>query len=266
MPALRAEDPRREAGVPRDLMRNLKATIQYDGTDYVGWQRQGAGVSIQGLVEDALEPIEGSPVVVHGAGRTDAGVHALAQVATFGLSAAIEPATLVRALNGVLPPQVRVTGVEEMDPPFHARFSATGKMYEYRVINAPLVSPFLHRYVWHVAQPLNLDAMREASLGMVGTHDFAAFQGAGSLVASTSRTIRSLEWEDGGGYDLPLIMRIEGDGFLRHMVRNIVGTMVDVGIGRWSPSEIARILASRDRAQAGRTAPPQGLFLVRVLY
>ena len=148
-------------------MRNLKATIQYDGTDYVGWQRQGAGVSIQGLVEEALEPIEGSPVVVHGAGRTDAGVHALAQVATFGLSAAIEPAILVRALNGVLPPQVRVTGVEEMEPLFHARFNATGKIYEYRIINASLVSPFLHRYVWHVAQPLNLEAMREASLGVI---------------------------------------------------------------------------------------------------
>jgi tRNA pseudouridine38-40 synthase len=266
MSAVRQGHPGREAGIPRDLMRNLKATIQYDGTDYVGWQRQATGISIQALLEDALDPIEGSPVVVHGAGRTDAGVHALAQVATFALNAAIEPATLARALNGVLPPQVRVITVEEMDPAFHARFSATGKMYEYRVVNAPLVSPFLRNYVWHVAQPLDLGAMREASACLVGTHDFSAFQGSGSVVASSSRTVRSIEWEDGGGPGLPLIMRIEGDGFLRHMVRNIAGTLVDVGIGRWSPSEITRILASRDRRRAGRTAPPQGLFLVRVLY
>jgi tRNA pseudouridine38-40 synthase len=247
-------------------MRNLKITIQYDGTDYVGWQRQDTGVSIQALLEDALEPIEGAPVVAHGAGRTDAGVHAIAQVATFELGAAIQPPTLVRALNGVLPPQVRVIGAEEVEPGFHARFSATGKIYEYRVVNAPLVSPFLHRYVWHVVQPLDFDAIRQASALLVGTHDFASFQGAGSVVVSSSRTIRSIEWQDGGGYDLPLVMRIEGDGFLRHMVRNIAGTLVEVGAGRWPASAITGILAARDRARAGRTAPAQGLFLVRVLY
>lgn len=266
MSTLRAEHPGRQTGLSRDLMRNLKATIQYDGTDYVGWQRQATGVSIQALLEDALAPIEGSPVVVHGAGRTDAGVHALAQVATFGLEAGIRPAILARALNGVLPPQVRVTAVEEVEPGFHARFSATGKIYEYRIINAPVVSPFLHRYVWHVAHPLDLDAIRQASALMIGTHDFASFQGSGSFVTSTSRAVRSIEWEDGGGYDLPLVMRIEGDGFLRHMVRNIVGSLVEVGIGRWSPPVLGDILAARDRGQAGRTAPPQGLFLVRVLY
>jgi tRNA pseudouridine38-40 synthase len=263
---VREEHPGREAGIARDLMRNLKVTIQYDGTDYVGWQRQDTGVSIQALLEEALAPIEGSPVVVHGAGRTDAGVHAVAQVATFGLEAAIQPAILARALNGVLPPQVRVMAVEEVEPGFHARFSASGKIYEYRIINAPIVSPFLHRYVWHVAHPLDLDAVREGSALMVGTHDFASFQGSGSSVTSTVRHVRSLEWEDGGGYDLPLIMRIEGDGFLRHMVRNIVGTLVEVGIGRWPPSALGAILAARDRGQAGRTAPPQGLFLMRVLY
>ena len=247
-------------------MRNLKITIQDDGTDYVGWQRQDTGVSIQALLEEALEPIEGASVVVHGAGRTDAGVHAIAQVATFELDAGIQPATLARALNGVLPPQVRVVGAEEVEPGFHARFSATGKIYEYRVVNAPLVSPFLHRYVWHVVQPLDFDAIRQASALLVGTHDYASFQGAGSVVVSTSRSIRSIEWQDGGGYDLPLVMRIEGDGFLRHMVRNIVGTLVEVGAGRWPASALTEILAARDRARAGRTAPAQGLFLVRVLY
>lgn len=247
-------------------MRNLKITLQYDGTDFVGWQRQDAGVSIQGLLEDALVPIEGSAVVVHGAGRTDAGVHALAQVATFGLRGAIDPATLTRALNGVLPPAVRVTAAEEVDPGFHARFSATGKVYEYRVVNAPFVSPFLHKYTWHVPAPLDLDAMRHASRLLVGTRDFEAFQGTGSSVASTTRTVHSLDWEGGVGCDVPTVMRIAGNGFLRHMVRNIAGTLVDLGSGRWQASDLAAILDSRDRAKAGRTAPARGLFLVRVLY
>ena len=247
-------------------MRNLKLTLQYDGTNYVGWQRQDSGMSIQLLLEDALAPIEGSRVSVHGAGRTDAGVHALAQVATVTLTAPIDAATLARALNAELPRDVRVLAVEDVDPGFHARFSATGKVYEYRIVNAPIVSPFIQRYVWHVQPPLDLDVIREASNALVGMHDFAAFQGAGSVVASTERVVRGLAWEDGGRYDLPLVMRIEGDGFLRHMVRNMVGTLVEIGIGRWPASRAAEILASRDRSQAGTTAPAQGLFLARVDY
>jgi tRNA pseudouridine38-40 synthase len=245
---------------------NIKITLQYDGTEYVGWQRQAAGVSIQSLLEDALGPIEGSPVVVHGAGRTDAGVHALAQTATVALTATLSPSVLTRALNAVLPSDVRVLDAEEVDPAFHARFSATGKVYEYRIVNAPLVSPFLHRYVWHVGQPLERGAIREAAGMLAGTHDFAAFQGSGSTVATTVRTVGSIEWEDGAGHDRPLVMRIEGDGFLRHMVRNIVGTLVEVGVGRWPARRVAEVLASRDRTQAGPTAPAHGLFLVRVLY
>lgn len=247
-------------------MRTLKLTIQYDGTEYVGWQRQETGTSIQGLLEAALAPIEGTPVVVNGAGRTDAGVHALAQVASATLTSGLDCGTLVRALNAVLPPDVRVLAIEDVPAGFHARFSATGKIYEYRIVNAPLVSPFLHRYAWHVVPPLDIDAMREAAGALLGHHDFAAFQGAGSSVATTERTLRRLEWQDGGGYDLPLVMRIEGDGFLRHMVRNVVGTLVEVGLGRWPAGCVAGILASRDRAIAGPTAPAPGLFLVRVLY
>jgi tRNA pseudouridine38-40 synthase len=247
-------------------MRTLKLTLQYDGTGYVGWQRQPNGLAIQQVLEDALAPIEGAAVTVHGAGRTDAGVHALGQVASVTLGASLAPATLARALNAVLPADVRVLGIEEPGDGFHARFSAVSKTYEYRIVNAPIVSAFLHRYAWHVVQPLDLDAMRAAAEPLVGRHDFAAFQGAGSSVATTERTVMDVSWEDGGGYDLPLVMQITGDGFLRHMVRNIVGTLVEIGAGRWDPWRLLEILESRARTQAGPTAPPHGLFLTRVTY
>ena len=247
-------------------MRTLKLTLQYDGTGLVGWQRQPAGTSIQGLLEDALAPIEGGPVVVHGAGRTDAGVHALAQAASVRLASPLPEATLARALNAVLPEAVRVLSIEEQEPGFHARFSARSKTYEYRIVNAPLVSPFLCRYVWHLPHPLDVEAMRAAAAPLAGRHDFAGFQAAGSAVATTERTIGGVEWQDGGGFDLPIVFRITGDGFLRHMVRTIVGTLVEVGAGRWDPWRVLAVLESRDRSQAGPTAPAQGLFLVGVRY
>jgi tRNA pseudouridine38-40 synthase len=247
-------------------MRTLKLTIQYDGTEYVGWQRQPGGISIQQLLEDALAPIEHGHVTVHGAGRTDAGVHAAAQVVSATVANGLDAQTMVRALNAVLPLDVRVLTVEEMPDAFHARFDARSKTYEYRVVNAPFVSAFLHRYAWHVPQPLDVEAMRTAAGALIGKHDFAGFQGAGTPVASTDRTILALDVEDGGGFDLPLVIRITGDGFLRHMVRNIAGTLVEVGVGRWDPWRPLAVLDSRDRSQAGRTAPPQGLFLTHVGY
>ena len=246
--------------------RTLKFTLQYDGTDYVGWQRQPNGASIQGVLEDALAPIEGTPTTVHGAGRTDAGVHALGQVASTSSVSTLDERTLARALNAVLPADVRVLAVEEAAPDFHARFRARAKTYEYRIVNAPIASVFLRRYVWHIQQPLDIDAMRTAAGPLVGTHDFAGFQGTGGFSASTVRTIHALDLEDGGGYDLPLVIRITGDGFLRHMVRNIVGTLVEVGVGRWDPWRLLAVLESLDRTQAGRTAPPHGLFLTSVTY
>ena len=247
-------------------MRTLKLSIAYDGTDYVGWQRQAEGVSIQGVLEDALAPFDGAPVTVHGAGRTDAGVHALGQVASVQLTATIEPGTLARALNAVLPAAIRVVAVEEADPEFHARFSATGKTYEYRIVNAPFVSPFVHRYAWHVPQRLDMAAIAEATDRLRGRHDFAAFQSAGTDVPSSVRTITAIEWIPGAGPEMPLVLRVSGDGFLRHMVRNITGTLVEFGRGRWPASAMAGILASQERSSAGTTAPPHGLFLVAVMY
>ena len=247
-------------------MTRFRLLVEYDGRPFMGWQRQAHGPSVQQAIEEAITAITHEEVTLHAAGRTDAGVHALAQTASATVSTDLGGPTIARAMNAVLPLDVRVLTVEDMPPGFHARFDARSKTYEYRIVNAPLVSAFLHRYVWHVPQPLDLEAMRTAAGALVGRHDFAGFQGTGTPVASTERTILSLEVEDGGGFDLPLVIRITGDGFLRHMVRNIVGTLVEVGVGRWDPWRPLAVLDSRDRSQAGRTAPPQGLFLTRVEY
>jgi tRNA pseudouridine38-40 synthase len=249
--------------VPEYTIRCLKLTLEYDGTNYVGWQRQAEGISIQGLVEDALAPFAGGPVTVHGAGRTDAGVHALGQVASVTTAAPHDPSTIQRGLNAVLPADVRVLQVEEGAPGFHARFDAVSKTYEYRIVNAPFVSAFDHRYVWHVPGRLDLEAMRRAAEALRGTHDFAAFQSAGGEAMTTRRTILSIALTERAGQ---LCLTVDGDGFLRHMVRAIAGTLVDVGLGRWEPAYVAEIVASRSRARAGRAAPPCGLFLIRVTY
>ena len=244
-------------------MRTLKLTIQYDGTDYVGWQRQPNGVSIQELVERAIEPIEGRPVTIVGAGRTDAGVHALGQVASVQLQSAIDAATLVRALNATLPEDVRVASAEEAAPDFNARFSAIGKAYAYRIWRGAFLPPFERRYVWHVPPPLDVERMREAARPLTGRHDFSAFRAAGSDAATSERTIRDLRLDT---EDERMTLTIAGDGFLRYMVRAITGTLVEVGQGRRPVESVAAALASRDRAQAGPTAPAKGLVLMKVDY
>jgi tRNA pseudouridine38-40 synthase len=272
--------------------RTLKLTVEYDGTNYVGWQRQAEGISIQGLLEEALGPFEGGPPSVHGAGRTDAGVHALGQVASVRARTQHSVATLQRALNAVLPADVRVVAVEDAPLAFHARFDAVAKTYEYRIANTPYVSAFQYRYAWHVPGALNLEAMRLGAEALLGRHDFASFQSTGGDVHTTERTILSIgvgsdrgqtgvrpgsdqgqtgvrPGSDQGQTPLgqaPLVIRVTGDGFLRHMVRSIAGTLVDVGLGRWPASQVAEILASRDRSRAGRAAPAAGLCLVRVDY
>ncbi|MCY4075963.1 MAG: tRNA pseudouridine(38-40) synthase TruA [Acidobacteria bacterium] len=255
-------------------MRNLKLTLAYDGTEYVGWQRQAGGRSIQGALESALAEIEGAPVTVVGAGRTDAGVHALGQVASVRLAHGIEPRVLARALNAKLPADIRVLGAAAVGAGFHARYSARSKTYRYCVSNGGVAHPFAARYAWHVAAPLQLDAMRAAGDQLLGRHDFAAFQSTGSQVRSTVRTLSSLtierrpacgpEGTTGGTGAALLTVEVEGDGFLRHMVRAIVGTLVEVGRGRRAADDITPVLESKRRDRAGPTAPAHGLFLVRV--
>ena len=244
-------------------MRTVKLTIAYDGTEFVGWQRQGRGVSVQGLIEAALTAIDGAPVTLHGAGRTDAGVHALAQVATARIVAPIADARLARALNAHLPESIRVTAVSTVAADFHARFSAVSKAYEYRIWNARTLPPFIRLYAWHVIEPLDLAAMRAASAAIVGEHDFAAFRSARSVNHTTVRAISSAGWTADGA---ALTFAIEGKGFLRYMVRSLVGTMVEIGRGMRPQDDVARLLDSGLRAGAGRTAPARGLFLVKVDY
>jgi tRNA pseudouridine38-40 synthase len=241
----------------------FKATLAYDGTGLVGWQRQASGTSVQGLLEDALREFDDREVAVVGAGRTDAGVHARAQAASFSLDRAIDADVLVRALNAKLPENVRVTSACEAPAGFHARFDARRKTYQYRIWNDGVLSPFEARYVWHIADRLDADAMNAAAQRLEGTHDFAAFQAAGSDVATTERTMFSA----GAIREAPqVVFTFTANGFLRHMVRSIVGTLVEIGRGRRDGAWIDELLASRDRTKAGRTAPAAGLFLTAVSY
>jgi len=245
-------------------MRTLKLTMAYDGTNYVGWQRQARGTSIQQLVEAAFAPlVGGDPPGVAGAGRTDAGVHASAQVASVNVDIDLAPAVVQRALNARLPFDIRVLTVEEAPLGFHARFHARGKAYRYRLLPASVPSPFTRPFVWHVPGVRDVAAMRRAAGWLVGTHDFASFQGRGASVLDTVRTIERMTLSEREG---ELVVEIEGDGFLRHMVRTIVGTLVDVGSGLRAPHTMGEVIEACDRRAAGPTAPARGLTLVSVRY
>jgi tRNA pseudouridine38-40 synthase len=273
-------------------MTRFKITLAYDGTDFVGWQRQASGVSVQGVLEAAVGALDERDVTVIGAGRTDAGVHALGQVAAFTLERAHSADTVVRALNARLPDTVRVVSAEEVPASFHPQFDARAKTYHYRIWNGDVLNPFERRYVWHLAGALDVEAMRRAAQLLEGEHDFAAFQGGGSDVVTTVRRVLRSRIADCGlqiaddGLGIAelerrsirnqavsrkpqaalIVYQITGAGFLRHMVRAVVGSLVEVGRRRQTPEWIRRVLEARDRSAAGQTAPAHGLFLVDVDY
>lgn len=246
-------------------MKNFRLTLEYDGTAYQGWQRQGAAPTVQAALEAAIAAITRAPaVVVHGAGRTDAGVHAFGQVANFHVETRLGAEELGRGLNGVLPRDIAVRECRLAADDFHARYHALSKLYRYRIVNRPVRPAIGRGYAWFVPRPLDLTAMRRAAAFFVGRHDFKAFENAGSPRRHTVRTVTAAEWREAAPGEP--VFEIEADGFLRGMVRNIVGTLVAVGLGRIDPEALPAIIAGGDRRRAGPTAPPRGLFLMEVRY
>jgi tRNA pseudouridine38-40 synthase len=244
----------------------LRLTVEYEGTRYLGWQLQPGGATVQGELERALAVALREPVRVRGAGRTDAGVHAAGQVAAVRVShVPADLGRLRRSLNALLPEDISVQDIARADDTFDPRRHARSRVYVYRILNAPAPSPFWRRWAWHVPLPLDVGAMAEASRPLVGEHDFAAFRGADAKEVLRNTVRRVLESRLYAAPPL-LIYRVEATAFLKHMVRNIVGTLAEIGGGTRPPSALADVLAGRDRTRAGATAPPHGLTLVEVRY
>jgi tRNA pseudouridine38-40 synthase len=255
-------------------MRCIRLLIEYDGTNYHGWQSQKTGGTIQDTLREKILSITGEEVKLTAASRTDAGVHALGQVAAFGTESRLEPDVIMRALNAKLPADIRITASEETDRNFHPRYDAIKKSYFYIISEDRQHSAFLHRYIWYVLSPLDIDLMAEAASLVVGEHDFTSFRGAGCGAKHPVRTvgiadivrfdeIRFMTATFRGNF---IKFRIEANAFLRHMVRNITGSLVEVGRGNFSPETFGKILECRDRTAAGPTAPAKGLFLDKITY
>ncbi|MFZ0733108.1 MAG: tRNA pseudouridine(38-40) synthase TruA [Candidatus Sulfotelmatobacter sp.] len=250
-------------------MRNLKLILSYDGAEFSGWQVQPDTSTVQGALASAIGRVTGEKVLPQGSGRTDAGVHALAQVVTFVTESSVPTENFLKALNNVLPAPVRVMEVTEMPPEFHARHSAKAKTYRYRIYRGAICPPFLARYVWHYPYPLEESAMAEVSGLVVGEKDFTSFaavdqeRGREGEPVSNVRTIFSSSWEREGA---EFVYTVRGSGFLHHMVRNLVGTFILVGRGTLKGEDVTRIVAARNRSAAGATAPASGLYLVSVEY
>jgi tRNA pseudouridine38-40 synthase len=251
-------------------MRNIKLTLAYDGAKFHGWQMQPGVPTIQGALADAVRKITQEPAMIHGASRTDAGVHALGQVASFRTSSALTVKELQRALNALLPAEIRVVAVEEMGPDFHARWQAMEKTYHYRIFRGEVVSPFDYQRVLHYPYPLDEDAMIAAAKCFAGEHDFSSFAASSGSeetdkdrspvrVVCRSEIERRPERQE-------LVYVVTGKSFLRYMVRKIVGTLLDVGRGKLRVEDIARLFEMRDRSASGPTAPPEGLYLVSLKY
>lgn len=243
-----------------------KLTIAYDGRNYSGWQIQPNGLSIQEIIQNKIAIILKEKIIVHGSGRTDAKVHAMNQTAHFHISIKIDERRFLHSLNALLPMDIRIKSIEEMPFEFHARYKATGKIYHYHIYLDRVIDPFKYHYRWHVHQKLDLESLRSAAKLFLGTHDFTSFTNEthkGTVVYDSIRTLLRLDviLEDGG-----IRLEFEGDGFLYKMVRNITGFLVEVAKGKRSSSEISYILQAKDRTKSGPAAPPQGLFLMDVLY
>jgi tRNA pseudouridine38-40 synthase len=251
-------------------MRNIKLTLAYDGAKFHGWQIQPGIATIQGSLTDAIRKIAQEPVTIHGASRTDAGVHALGQVASFKTRSALTAEELQRALNALLPAAIRVVAAEEMGPDFHARWQAMEKTYHYRIFRGPVVSPFEYQRVLHYPYPLEEEAMVAAARCFVGEHDFSSFAASsGSEDADKDRSpvrmiCRSELKRAADGQEI--IYEVLGKSFLRYMVRKIVGTLLDVGRGKLRAEDIPALFEARDRSRSGPTAPPEGLYLVSLKY
>jgi tRNA pseudouridine38-40 synthase len=244
-------------------MTTFKITLEYDGSRYHGWQVQPGLPTIQSELEAAIAKVSQQSVNVTGAGRTDAGVHALGQVATFTTSASLTGSDWLRALNGLLPDDIAILAVDVVPDSFHARFSAKSKLYRYRILNRPQRSAMDRSRIWYYPHPLDFHAMQKASEVLLGTHDFSSFQGSPTDTENPVCRVSRLELTRS---ESQLAVEIEADRFLKQMVRNIVGTLVDVGRGKLKAGAMKEVLAARDRTKAGPTAPPQGLYLVRVDY
>ncbi|MEI6223448.1 MAG: tRNA pseudouridine(38-40) synthase TruA [Deltaproteobacteria bacterium] len=242
----------------------VKLVLSYDGTRYVGWQAQSNGPSVQAELERALSALHKEPVRVTGAGRTDSGVHALGQVASLAVERPLPPNAYVKGLNALLPEDIAIRHAEVRDAPFDARRDARGKRYRYRIENLPTRAPLGRLQAWQVFRPLDVGAMRSAAAPLLGRHDFGAFRAADCEAHHAVRELRRLDVEDDGAGRIEVVA--EATAFLRHMVRNLVGTLVEVGLGAREPGSMAALLESRDRSLAGRTAPPQGLVLEEVFY
>lgn len=247
-----------------DATTNFKLIIEYDGTHYHGWQRQPNGLSVQEAIEKAVSVMTRQKITLIGSGRTDAGVHALGQTANFRCRTQIPIANLHKGLNSLLPDDIVIRECVQVSPEFHARYDAKSKIYEYSLLNRAIPAAIGRNYHWWIRAPLNIAAMDHALDHIRGEHDFKAFEGAGSPRSHTVRHIMQAQWRnDPAGR---WVFRIEANGFLRYMVRNIVGTLVLVGRGKLAADQVAQILASKDRNRAGATAPPHGLCLRTVKY
>jgi len=255
-------------------VKQIKLTLQYDGTDYSGWQIQKNATTFQGLLEDAVFTVTGEKSRVTGAGRTDAGVHAFGQVAVFRTQSLLEPHVFLRALNANLPQDIRVTDASECQEDFHPRFRAKNKTYSYVISRNGAYAVFLKRYSWQISYQLDCDAMRTAAAHLTGTHDFSSFRASGCSAKTPVREVMKIEISEADSVDFiafsfnaPVItISIQANAFLRHMARNIVGALVETGKGRIPPDKVKEILETRDRRAAPMTAPACGLFMEKIEY